>query len=347
VAPDPSLIDPLSRDYQRLRQQAAVAGQPLRGLQLDIDCPSAELARYAVFLRRLRARLPAGDELSITALLDWFRPGLPVAQVVAEVDEYVPQFYDAAPEGGSLRIAEPIDVARWGAIFEGLGRPYRVGLASFGRILRARARGPGSWERVAFRDLAPIDLAGAGLEPASADTTAAGEVVVRQRVAAATARHPELLQGDVVEMVLPTPESVRRGLLAARSAGARCAGVVIFRWPAEGESLVLTPDEVDHALRGAAPRRRAPRLIATEGSCSPRRCTDLAVSIGDRFRPDPLRLRVRASVEVDYLLPARPGALAVMGTRDLSAAVPAYPGAEVVSLGRVFSRQPARFSLEE
>jgi hypothetical protein len=200
---------------------------------------------------------------------------------------------------------------------------------------------------VAFRDLAPIDLAGAGLEPASATTTAAGEVVVRQRVTAAGARHAELLPGDVVEMVLPTVESVRRGLLAARSAGARCAGVVIFRWPAEGESLVLTPDEVDQALRGAAPSRRAPRLIATEGSCSPRQCTDLAVSIGDRFRPDPLRLRLRASVEIDYLLPARPGALAVMGTRGLSAAVPAYPGAEVVSLGRVFSRQPARFSLEE
>jgi hypothetical protein len=285
--------------------------------------------------------------LSITALLDWFRPGTGVERVVAEVDEYVPQFYDAAPEGASLRISEPIDPGHWGPVFEGLRRPYRVGLASFGRILRARPRQTGAVERVAFRDLAPLDLPGVGLEALDPTLSAAGEVVVRRQVRAAVP-HPALLPGDRIEMVLPARDALRRGFQAARSWGGRCAGVVLFRWPAAGESLVLTPAEVDEALAIAAPRTvPSPRLVATEGACSPRRCTDLAVLVGDRFRPDPLRLRLRASAEIDYLLPARPASLTVSGRRRLSAAVPAYPGAEVVPLGRAFTRLPARFSLEE
>jgi hypothetical protein len=344
--PDPALVEPLLREYRRLRGLAAGAGQPLHGLQLDVDCPSAELARYAAFLRRLRAGLPSSDELSVTALLDWYRPGVPVAAVVAAVDEHVPQFYDAAPRGAPLRIAEPIDPARWTAALERLGRPYRLGLASFGRILRARPRGPGAWQRVAFPDLGPLDLASAGLDGPSAATNASGEVVVRRAVSAASA-HRELLPGDVIEMVLPSGEPVRRGVQAARAAGRRCRGVVVFRWPGRGESLVLTPGEVGLALAGAPAAPGPPRLIATEGACAPRSCTDLAVSVGDRFRAAPLRLRLRSSVAIDYLLPARPGALAAAGPRVLAAAVPSYPGAEVVPLGRVFSRQAARFSMLE
>ena len=346
AVPEPAVIEPLVRHYQRLREEAARAGQPLRGLQLDIDCPTAELGRYAAFLRGLRASLPAEQELSITALLDWFRRGTGVERVVAEVDEYVPQFYDAAPLGASLRIAEPIDPVRWGAVFEDLGRPYRIGLATFGRILRARPDPSGAVGRVAFRDLSPLDLPAEGLEPLRATRSAAGEVVVRQRVTR-PGRHPEIIPGDVIEMVLPTPASLKGGERAVRSWGGRCAGVLLFRWPAAGESLVLTPAEVDDALAGVPLSVAPPRLVVTEGACAPRRCSDLAVSVGDRFRPDPLRLRLRASAEIDYLLPARPASLAMSGARHLSAAVPAYPGVEVVPLGRVFTRLPARFSLEE
>jgi hypothetical protein len=346
AVPEPAVIEPLVRHHQRLRREAAQAGQPLRGLQLDVDCPTGELGRYAAFLRGLRGRLPAEQELSITALLDWFRGGTGVERVVAEVDEYVPQFYDAAPAGASLRIAEPIDPERWGEAFEELGRPYRIGLATFGRILRARLDAKGSVERVAFRDLSPLDLPPEGLEPLRSALSAAGEVVVRRRVTL-PGRYLQLVPGDVIEMVLPTADSLRSGERAVRSWGGRCAGIVLFRWPGAGESLVLTPAEVEDALAGAPRSVPPPRLVVTEGTCAPRRCTDLAVSVGDRYRPDPLRLRLRASAEIEYLLPARPASLAVSGARHLSAAVPAYPGVEVVPLGRVFTRLPARFSLEE
>jgi uncharacterized protein DUF3142 len=341
--PDPAAIDALVRQYGRLREEAARAGRPVRGLQLDVDCPTARLADYAAFLRQLRRRLPDGDELSITALLDWFRPRTGVAAVVAETDEYVPQFYDTAPSGAELRVAEPVD-ARWGETFEALGRPYRLGLASFGRILRTRTVSPGEVERVAFRDLAPLDLP-RGLEPLGWTRSAAGEVVARWR-ATAQARHPELPPDSRLEMVLPSPESVRAGVEAARSWKGRCAGVVFFRWPAEGEALVLSPAEVGAALAPARPPAPS-RLIATDGACRPRRCTDLSVSVEDRFAAAPLRLRLAASAEVDYMLAARPDSLTASGSRRLVAAVPAYPGIDVVPLGRVFTRQPARFWLED
>ena len=89
---------------------AAQAGQHLVGLQIDHDCPTYSLTEYARFLQGLRAALPPEDLLSITALLDWFREGTALTDVVAQVDEFVPQFYDVsevAPprEGISLNLA--------------------------------------------------------------------------------------------------------------------------------------------------------------------------------------------------------------------------------------------------
>ena len=71
---------------------AAAAGEPkVRSLQVDFDVVVSERVFYAQLLKAVRAKLPAGYPLSITALTSWcgdgsWLHGLPV-------DEAVPMFF--------------------------------------------------------------------------------------------------------------------------------------------------------------------------------------------------------------------------------------------------------------
>jgi hypothetical protein len=71
------------------------AGDPVVGVQIDFDSGTRHLADYAVFLRDLRARLPADCRLSITGLLDWSSQGDSDAldALGGVVDEVVLQTY--------------------------------------------------------------------------------------------------------------------------------------------------------------------------------------------------------------------------------------------------------------
>jgi hypothetical protein len=130
--------------YRAVKQQADAAGQRVAGFQLDFDCPEARLQEYARFLQHLRDALPADEWLSITALLDWFRPGTRVGEVLQWVDEYVPQFYDVGAVAGEegTEIAMPIDAGKWAPVFNAFGRPYRIGISVFGRIGSIRDGAP-------------------------------------------------------------------------------------------------------------------------------------------------------------------------------------------------------------
>lgn len=88
AAPPSTAVAPLAAELTDLRR-----GQEFEGIQLDIDVPTGSLRQYAAFLHELRAHLAPGTKISITALLDWFRDGTSIGEVVKEVDEFVPQFY--------------------------------------------------------------------------------------------------------------------------------------------------------------------------------------------------------------------------------------------------------------
>ena len=340
--PDAGLLPALARAQARLVAEAAAAGQRVDGLQLDVDCPTGSLPAYADFLGRLRRALDGRALLSVTALLDWFRPGTSVRRLAASVDEYVPQFYDARPEGPGRAIGEAIDAERWRPVFEGLGTRYRIGVSAFGRIQRVRADGRGE-RRDGFRDLRLLDLWAGGLRPAPAATSPSAETVLSWEVE----RPPlsALEPGDRVEAVVPTAASVRAAHEAARRFGPRCAGVVYFRWPARDETLALGPDEVAAAL-SAAPAPGAPRLDAHNGGCAPRACADLTLRIGDRFAARPARLVLSASEDVEYVMAAQPAiGLRQTGARTLALTLPAYVGEREVLLGRAFSRRAGRYAI--
>ncbi|MFM9936598.1 MAG: DUF3142 domain-containing protein [Novosphingobium sp.] len=73
------------------------AGNRLEGLQIDFDAATAGLGGYRAFLEGARRRLPPGERLSITGLLDWSANGDPAAleRLAGVVDEVVIQTYQA------------------------------------------------------------------------------------------------------------------------------------------------------------------------------------------------------------------------------------------------------------
>lgn len=68
--PEPGLI---LEHYRKLKAAWRMHGVNVAGLQLDYDSPTAKVGLYASDLEKIRAKLPAGDELSITGLADWTR----------------------------------------------------------------------------------------------------------------------------------------------------------------------------------------------------------------------------------------------------------------------------------
>lgn len=342
--PDGALGPPLAASFARVQAQAAHAGQRVVGLQLDVDCPTRLLPAYADFVRSLRSRIRGRTRISVTALLDWFAKGTQVRDLLAGVDEYVPQFYDARARGPGAEIAEPVDAARWAPLFNDLGTPYRIGLSAFGRIQRVRLRTDGIVAREPFRDVRLLELWAQGLRVVHSETNGSGEQVLRWDVPRALP--PALEPGDLVEAVLPTRESVRSGNEAARAFGGLCAGVVFFRWPVVDETLVMSPDEITDSLSGVARPAGPPRLRASGGSCVGRHCMDLTAHLDDRFPSRPLDLEVVASSDVEYLVPAHSAVtLRQTGSRKIVVGIPAFVGERELRLGRVFSRLPSQYEV--
>ena len=159
--PDAFAASEVADAVTRLQAAAAARHLPLKGVQLDIDSPTSALREYAGFLREVKKGLPQGLELSITALLDWFRSGTAIGEVIAETDEFVPQFYDVNAREETA-IAARVDGARWGPVFNRFGKRFRAGISTIGRGRKvSRPDAPSSpYLRVAwYRDLVPLHLA--------------------------------------------------------------------------------------------------------------------------------------------------------------------------------------------
>lgn len=110
----------------------------LAGIEIDHDCATAHLSRYADFLKKLRAALGGGVPLAITALPAWMEsPQL--AGVLGQVDETILQVHAVRnPLGG---LFEPSQARAWVVRFARYGRPFRVALPTYGSLVRFDERG--------------------------------------------------------------------------------------------------------------------------------------------------------------------------------------------------------------
>ncbi|MDR6996899.1 DUF3142 domain-containing protein [Aeromonas salmonicida] len=101
-------------------------GNEVRGIQIDFDASTHQLADYGHFLRQLRQQLPARYAISITGLLDWTRTGdiRELNALTGVVDELVVQTYRG-------RHTEP-GYARYLQTLHRLTLPFKLGLAQGG-----------------------------------------------------------------------------------------------------------------------------------------------------------------------------------------------------------------------
>ena len=352
--PDIEVASALASKVAALGSAARERKLPFVGVQLDIDSPTGALSRYAGFLRELRKRLPPGTRVSITALLDWFRGGTNIGDVIEQADEFVPQFYDLAGARDSDRraaIAARIDAARWGPAFQRFGKPFRIGISTFGRasVLRADRSGSGGRVFSSFRDLRPLDVA---VDPAfelQASRNEANETVLSYRaVRAASFGYSRVETGDTVQFVVSTPESVRAAVESARRMGGYCAGVVLFRWPGRNESLAMQPDEVLEAAGvRAAGGGPGSRVHLHDGACAAVTCVDVYLESSGPLSPRAIRYRIRASAPLEYFLPEEHIPVQMVAPAELEVRMPAYCGRNRLYIGRAVSLRPVEFQVAE
>jgi hypothetical protein len=336
-----TLPSSLSPQYGAFLKDARKRALPVEGLQIDFDCPTGRLHDYGAWLGLLRRELPKGTRLSVTALLDWFRPGTAVDEVVRQVDEFVPQFYDARPPtGAAMSIAEPIDAARWAPVFNRFHVPYRIGISGFGRLRLGSTFSLGPTLRQV--------LSSPAFDRPTASATPAGErrLVLHARETT-TIEWTRFEAGHALEAVLPTRESVQRAYAEARKMGGYCAGVAFFRWPTDDETLVLGPAEVLRAI-GKLPLDATARVDVVPGDCAAVRCSDLYLRPGEQFPETPRTLALRAGAALEYFLPQPKAARAVSLTaRDtITVRLPAFHGETRLYLGRVMSKTAPAFTIE-
>jgi hypothetical protein len=308
--PDRSTAPEIAAALSRIQADARSRHLNVAGIQLDIDSPTAALPQYALFLREVRNSLPPKTQISITALLDWFRYGTAIAEVVKEADEFVPQFYDAAGDRDRDRgaIATKFDGAKWGPVFNRFRKRFRIGISTFGRarfVPRENPEQPPHSRYVYFRDLTILDIATNPAFNLQTTRSNANELVLNYRVTRKLQiDYNRFEPGDAVQFILSTPDGVRAAVDSARRMRGYCAGVVFFRWPGWDESLALQPDEVLSAA-GVAPQApgKHASIHLVDAHCAAVNCADVYLMNATRLSPKPIRYRIRSSTELEYFLP--------------------------------------------
>jgi hypothetical protein len=342
--PDPSTIPTLAKEWKELAAQRNIK---IAGVQLDIDCPTPALREYAAYLNEVRKHLPQNWQLSITALLDWFRPNTAIARVIAEVDEFVPQFYDLHNPGSIQSgpvIAAPIDAPKWAPIFNQFGRRFKIGISTFGR---SRYIPPANGPAISFLDLRPFDL---GINPAFTLETAktpANEIVLRYRAIRETEiTWHHFTEGATIEFVLSTPEAIAASVAEARKMGPWCGGVLFFRWPGTRETMAAFPDEVLTAAGAAAIPANRPTLKTDDERCAAVHCATLTLTGLPSLPAKPIRYRVTSTTDLEYFLPEKNIPVRLTGPRSIELTMPAYAGRMDLQLGRAVAARPTTYTLE-
>jgi hypothetical protein len=337
------------QNFVRLNGNSRIRNLHIKGVQLDIDSPTANLPQYAEFLKQFRRQLPKESQVSITALLDWFRGGTAVGDVLREVDEFVPQFYDLSRQpdgrnGGS--IAARIDTARWNPVFNRFGKRFRIGISSFGRAWDVPTNGSHSH---VYRDLLPFDLAMNLAFQLSKAATPADEVILTYTAMRRThIGYDDFEPGHAFQFTLPTPASVAAAVASARQFGGHCAGVVFFRWPGSDNSLAMRPDAVlASAGLSANDSLPATRVTAVDKSCAAVACVDLYLETKTPFSAQARRFFIRSSTELEYFLPDPKMPVRMAGPRQLELNLPPYGGLARMRLGRAVTLRKASFQLQE
>ena len=349
--PDLTAVTGLANSIIEVASSAKSNHRHVVGVQLDIDSPTASLPRYAVFLREVRKAIPREMQISITGLLDWFRAGTAIADVIKEVDEFVPQFYDLKRQEDDVGIASTIDAVRWGPVFNRFRKRFRIGVSTFGRsrILR-RVKETGNGVRAYYyRDLLPLNVATNPAFQLQTSRSAAGELVLNYKATKNTRiEYNDFNTGDTMQFTLASPEAIQSATQSVRKIGGYVAGVLFFRWPNSEETLVMQPEEVLIAAGvGSSAGPLINRIQTVNGRCAAVHCADLYLESAKILWPSAIRYRIRLSTDLEYFLPDKNVLARMTGPALIELEVPAYCGRRRIYLGRAVTSQVPDFTVEE
>nr|WP_246494866.1 DUF3142 domain-containing protein [Brenneria izadpanahii] len=122
-----SLSDEHLNRMLKLQEAWRRHGNQVRGIQIDFDAESYQLAGYAAFLQQLRQRLPKDCLISVTGLLDWSKTGdvAELNRLRGSIDELVIQTYQ-----GRSTVTNYADYL---PALQKLTIPFRLGLVQHGK----------------------------------------------------------------------------------------------------------------------------------------------------------------------------------------------------------------------
>jgi hypothetical protein len=349
TVPDLSAVPAITTHISKLRREAQQRHLNVTGVQFDIDSPTASLPRYAELLAAIHKSMSGNLQLSITALLDWFRDGTAIAAVVSQTDEFVPQFYDIAadPLSAAGSIGGRFNGAEWNSKLNRFGKRFRIGVSAFGRArFLPGSSGSQNGPRL-FGDLTPLDLARNSAFTVKSTRNPAQELVLEYRATRPVeVAYNSFVVGDRIQFILATPEAIHVAVESAHQIQGNCAGVLFFRWPSVDEGLVLPPDEILTAAGLAPQRPRVSSVEAVPGDCAAVSCTDLYLVNADPLAPVIVHYDIRSSAELEYFLPAGKVPSRMSGPSEITAAMPPWSAVNRVLLGRAVSALPVTFQVE-
>lgn len=249
--PTEVLAKAVSEEFVASRNAAEASGHRVQGLQIDFDCPTRLLPRYAKMLREIRAALPKDQRLSIAALATWLTASA-YRDVLEPLDFHVPQFYEGEMP---KRLDDFKPVADQPSLEAGirqaemLRKPYWVGLPAYGHTLAfdADKKLVGT-----LRGLSPSQAPKQPrLEWAKTENLGRGArlAVFRDREGSGFAAF-EIVQPKLLRELLG---------IAREAAGPNCQGISIFRFPEPEEELSVPLASIEAAVKGTT---EAPVLSA-------------------------------------------------------------------------------------
>ncbi len=253
-------------------KRAESAGLNVQGVQLDIDCPTRLLPRYAALIRMIRSREPrlrrgSGLQFSTTGLWSWLQSHEVVA-LSRELDFMVPQAYEGltGKSVDTMRTVSDPDSLRAGLpLAERLACPYWIGVPTYGHALVFDDQGAmlGVYHRLsagdALRQSTFVQQQAFGADrlgrPASNPADWVGEEILKLK--ATQADRFGRGKGYSLCYTIPTPEMVTKWAAILGSRGSGCQGVIVYRMPDAGSPMALSLNAVRQALEG----RTSPSLV--------------------------------------------------------------------------------------
>jgi len=310
----------------RIRKTARAKGIHVAGIQMDVDCPTRLLPKYARLIHsigdglRKKGTLESKDSFSTTALQTWLN-SRHYQDLVDACDFVAPQFYEGQI-GRTLDKVRPVadagNLENGMARAESAGKPYFVGIATYGHALlfdkggRLIAMYHGMQPEDALRH---PSLSFEGTFPMAENGRRAGaRDGIGEDLLILKAVHPDMNGrglGFHIAYVLPTAEMLARELKIVReNASSNCQGVILYRYPEVADELNLPLQTMAQSFAG----KKA--TVAIEPSLKRRSVPWSLIGTGQTANKVPYEYSLTVKSIGSAPTMATPGAVSVMVAFD-------------------------------